>query len=209
MYCPCTLLAVGVLSFSPLLVARLHPENDTCWTFWNLLCQFSLWPCGLHPLVYICFIYPTSTWRDVDQCVKQTLRVRCPPLNWGGGWGRLREAAAGGVVAQPKFFLELLSSDHFSYRIWCLGQIMYTFRGCESHDFCTCHSTFLSVNALCHTKPEHFFLWKGKKPKQEGSWKRGYRFRTVLKEAGVLCDQITVHSRSRNGMAHRPFKGKK
>jgi hypothetical protein len=29
---------------------------------------------------------------------------------------------------------------------------MYTFRGCESPDFCNCHSTFLSVNCrVTHT----------------------------------------------------------
>jgi hypothetical protein len=46
---------------------------------------------------------------DSRQCVKQTLRVRCPPLNLGGGRGRLRAAAAGGFAAQPKFFFQLIT----------------------------------------------------------------------------------------------------
>ena len=97
------------------------------------------------------------------QCVKQSFRVSYLPLNLGGGWGWFRAAAAGGPAEQPKFFFQLLSIDQFSYRIWCLGQIMYTFRGCESPDFCNCDSTFLSVNCCPVTptgmkKKIHFFL---------------------------------------------------
>jgi hypothetical protein len=56
-----------------------------------------------------------------QQWVKQTFRVSCPPVIWGRG-------EEGPVHRPPEaltiFFFELLSSDHFSYRIWCLGQIM-------------------------------------------------------------------------------------
>jgi hypothetical protein len=100
---------------------------------------------------------------DGKQCVKQTFRVRCPPLNLGGGWGRLTVRV---LAAQSNFFFELLSSDQFSYRICCLGQIMYTFR---------------------------VFFFLGKKPKQEGSWKRGYKFRTVLKGESVGCNNTWKH----------------
>ncbi len=45
---------------------------------------------------------------------------------------------------------------------------MYTFRDSESHDFCTCHSTFLSVHFPCKkTKLEHFFFRKEQETEAE------------------------------------------
>ncbi len=60
---------------------------------------------------------------------------------------------------------------------------MYTFRGCESHDFCICHSTE-------HSRPSHMkkkrtiFFFEGQRRRKE-SRKRRYRFPTVVKEVGV------------------------
>ncbi len=90
----------------------------------------------------------------VFQCVKQSSRGSCPPVSGG--------VIRRGTVQRPpealaKFFSRLLRIDQFSCRIWCLGQIMYTFRGCESHDFYTCHSTFLSVNCRPVTHNQNIF----------------------------------------------------
>jgi hypothetical protein len=50
----------------------------------------------------------------------------------------------GDLAVQSIFFFGYLVVISFPNRIdVCLGQIMYTFRGRESHDFCICHLTFL------------------------------------------------------------------
>jgi hypothetical protein len=72
---------------------------------------------GLFGAVTDCRAYSSPAPRSVEQCVKQTLRVRCRPLNLGVCRGRLWTAVAGGLAAQPTFFFQLLSSDQFSYRI--------------------------------------------------------------------------------------------
>ncbi len=90
------------------------------------------------------------------------------------------------TAVQPKFFFETLSSDHFSYRNWCLGQIMYTFRGCESHDFSPVSQHFRGEK-----KRKFLFFLKGKniskgrivKERIQISYStQGSRRRKVLKE---------------------------
>jgi len=66
-------------------------------------------------------------WSPVASVWKKLWEWHDTHLFWGGGDGW-----SGRLCGAAEFFF--------------LGQIMYTCRGCESHDFFTCHSTFLSVN---------------------------------------------------------------
>ncbi len=144
---------------------------------WEHILLFNSWPshcpsCPSSPPSFLLATFRVSVWNKL-------WRWDTNQLIGGGGWGRVRRKPCDTV----EIFFELLGSDQFSYRIWCLGQIMYTFRDCESHDFAPVTQHFSVSTALCHTKPELFFF--SGKPKQEGSWKWEYRFRTVLKETGV------------------------
>jgi hypothetical protein len=94
-----------------------------------------------------------------SQCVKQTLRVSYLPLNLGGGWGRLRAAAAGGLAAQQSFFSYLVAiSFPKEFDVW--GRLCTHFEAAKVRTFATVTQHFSVSTAASNIVPEGYHLFR-------------------------------------------------
>ena len=104
--------------------------------------------------------------RRVDQCVKQTLRMRCQPLNWGGGEGCSAQRPPEALRRSRNFFLSYLVAISFPIEFDVWGRLCTHFEAANVMTFAPVTQHFSVSTSLCETKPRTFFFsGKGRKPK--------------------------------------------
>jgi hypothetical protein len=109
-----------------------------------------------------CYPLSMNFWWRCCGCVKQTLRVRCPPLNWGGGQGDWAQGLRRPLRAAEFIFFEFLVAISFPIEVDVWGRLCTHFEAAKVMTFAPVTQNILHTCWTWKTtvSPRNGWLWQ-------------------------------------------------